>query len=76
VRAQVFYPLYEARLRAHAAPFSVAAITRDEDRHLAEMAAGLGRVLGDEWRRYLEPTLAAEEALFGRFLDAVEGALG
>jgi hypothetical protein len=74
VRAQVFYPIYEQRLRAHAAGFSVAAITKDEDRHLGEMADGLARALPD-WRRRLEPLLAAEEALFSRFLSAVEAAL-
>jgi hypothetical protein len=74
VRAQVFYPAYEQRLRAHGAPFSVAAISKDEDRHLDEMAAGLAAVL-PEWRQRLAPVLAAEEALFGRFLTAVEAAV-
>jgi hypothetical protein len=74
VRAQVFYPIYDRRLRALGAGFSVAAITKDEDRHLAEMAEGLARALPD-WQRRLEPLLAAEEALFGRFLAAVEAAL-
>ncbi len=74
VRAQVFYPIYEHRLRAHGAPFSVAAITKDEDRHLAEMAAGLSDALPD-WARRLEPLLEAEEALFGRFVSAMEAAL-
>src|SRR4051812_21294003 len=41
VRAQVFYPIYESRLRAASAPFSVSAISKDEDRHLEEMAARL-----------------------------------
>jgi hypothetical protein len=75
VRAQVFYPLYEARLRAHGAPFSVGAITRDEDRHLAEMTEGLGRLLGADWRRCLGPVLEAEERLFATFLDALETAM-
>ncbi len=74
VRAQVFYPLYESRLRAAGAPFSVSAISKDEDRHLEEMAARLARALPD-WRPRLEPVLAAEEALFVRFLGAVEAAL-
>jgi hypothetical protein len=74
VRAQVFYPLYEQRLRAHGAPFSVAAISKDEDRHLGEMSAGLDAALPG-WRQRLEPVLAAEEALFGRFLAAVESAV-
>lgn len=71
VRAQVFYPLYDRTLRAHEAGFSVAAISKDEDRHLEEMAAGLGTVLPD-WQRRLEPLLAAEEALYARFLGAIE----
>jgi hypothetical protein len=74
VRAQVFYPIYEARLRAAGAPFSVSAISKDEDRHLDEMAARLGQALLD-WPRRLEPLLAAEEALFTRFLGAVEATL-
>jgi hypothetical protein len=73
VRAQVFYPIYDEKLRAHDAGFSVAAITKDEDRHLAEMAAALAGELGD-FRSRLEPVLAAEEALFGKFLTALEAA--
>jgi hypothetical protein len=74
VRAQVFYPMYDQCLQANAVGFSVAAISKDEDRHLEEMAAGLERSL-PEWRRRLEAVLAAEEALFTRFLAAVEAAL-
>jgi hypothetical protein len=74
VRAQVFYPLYERILKTCDAGFSVAAISKDEDRHLSEMAAGLGANLSD-WRRRLEPLLAAEESLFARFLGAVEEAV-
>jgi hypothetical protein len=73
VRAQVFYPMYDRTLRAHGAGFSVAAISKDEDRHLEEMTVGLGKALGD-WRPRLEPVLAAEEALFSRFLGALEQA--
>lgn len=73
VRAQVFYPMYDQILRAHGAGFSVAAISKDEDRHLEEMTIGLGAALGD-WRPRLEPVLAAEEALFSRFLGALEKA--
>lgn len=71
VRAQVFYPAYDRTLKACGAGFSVAAITKDEDRHLDEMAAGLRAVLPD-WPSRLEPLLAAEEALFARFLTAIE----
>jgi hypothetical protein len=73
VRAQVFYPMYDQTLRAHGAGFSVAAISKDEDRHLEEMTVALGAALGD-WRPRLEPVLAAEEALFSRFLGALEKA--
>lgn len=73
VRAQVFYPAYDGLLRAHGAGFSVAAISKDEDRHLAEMAEGLARAFGAEnWRTRFEPLLAVEEKLFGEFLDQVE----
>jgi hypothetical protein len=75
VRAEAFYPLYEERLRAHGVPVSVAAILRDEDRHLAEMAARLAGALPD-WRRRLEAVLDAEAGFFATFLEAVETALG
>ena len=71
VRAQAFYPIYEQRLRAHGAPFSVAAITRDEDRHLQEMSDRLRAVLGPE-PRALDAVLADEEDLYGQFLSAAE----
>jgi hypothetical protein len=74
VRAQAFYPIYEQRLRAHGAPFSVSAITKDEDRHLEEMSARLQTVLGAD-RRGLEAVLAEEEVLYGRFLSAAETAI-
>jgi hypothetical protein len=74
VRAQVFYPIYDRCLQDNHVGFSVAAISKDEDRHLEEMAAGLEQSLPD-WRRRLEAVLAAEEALYARFLHAVERAL-
>src|SRR6478735_2242656 len=58
VRAQVFYPMYEECLRANGVGFSVAAISKDEDRHLEEMAAGLEQALPD-WRPRLEAVLGA-----------------
>lgn len=70
VRAQAFYPLYETRLRAHGVNVSVAAIMRDEDRHLSEMGQGLAAALPD-WRARLERVLSAEQALFERFLVAI-----
>ena len=73
VRAQAFYPIYEQRLRAHGAPFSVAAITRDEDRHLQEMSDRLRAVLGSQLRM-LDGVLAGEEELYGQFLAAAEAA--
>jgi hypothetical protein len=74
VRAEAFYPLYEERLRAHGVPVSVAAILRDEDRHLAEMAARLDTALPD-WRPRLEAVLDAEARFFTAFLDAVDQSL-
>ena len=73
VRAQVFYPIYDECLRLHGVGFSVASISKDEDRHLEEMAAGLHAL--PEWRPRLELVLATEETLYGRFLAAVEAAL-
>src|SRR6185312_12306144 len=74
VRAQVFYPAYDRTLKACDAGFSVAAITKDEDRHLDEMTAGLEAVLPD-WRTRFEPVVTAEEALYARFLGAIEQVL-
>lgn len=74
VRAQVFYPAYDRTLKACNAGFSVAAITKDEDRHLDEMGVGLDAVLPD-WRARFAPLVAAEEALFARFLGALEQAV-
>ena len=62
----MFYPIYDQCLQANGVGFSVAAISKDEDRHLDEMAAGLERTL-PEWRRRLEAVLAAEEALLRAF---------
>ena len=70
VRAQAFYPLYESRLRAAGISVSVAAIMKDEDRHLGEMAHGLSTLL-PEWRARLERVLVAERTLFARFVDAI-----
>jgi hypothetical protein len=73
VRAQSFYPLYDARLRAHGIPVSLSSIMRDEDRHLAEMTAGLEALL-PAWRARIEAVLDREEALYARFVDALERA--
>jgi hypothetical protein len=74
VRAQVFYPIYDRLLTERGIGFSVASIAKDEDRHLAEMARGLARVL-PEWRQKLELLLVAEERYFCGFLDATRSAL-
>jgi hypothetical protein len=73
VRAQVFYPIYDRRLATHGVGFSVAAITKDEDRHLAEMSRGMAATFGD-WRARFEPLMAAEEGLFGDLLDRLQAA--
>lgn len=74
VRAQVFYPIYDRLLTERRVGFSVAAIAKDEDRHLAEMAEGLARIFPD-WRAIFEPLLLVEERLFCGFMDAVRGAM-
>jgi len=74
VRAQAFYPLYERRLREHGIAVSVAAIMRDEDRHLTEMAAGLEQGVPG-WRARLETVLETEERLFARFVGFLSAAL-
>jgi hypothetical protein len=52
----------------------VAAILRDEDRHLAEMAVRLDAALPG-WRPRLEAVLDAEAGFFAAFLGAIETAL-
>jgi hypothetical protein len=71
VRAQVFYPVYDELLAAHRVGFSVAAITKDEDRHLSEMSQGLERTFGD-WRARLATLMTVEEILFAAFLDRLQ----
>jgi hypothetical protein len=74
VRAQAFYPLSESRLRAHGVAVSVAAIMRDEDRHLAEMATRLEALLPD-WRGRIEAVLETEQRVFAGFVEALAGAV-
>jgi hypothetical protein len=74
VRAQAFYPIYESCLRAAGAPVSVAAIMRDEDRHLAEMGERLAAALPD-WAARMDQVLADEGALFDRFFAGIQAEL-
>ncbi len=74
IRAQAFYPLYEAELRASGSTVSVAPIMRDEDRHLEEMLSALAAKLPDGDER-LAAVLDAEGALFARFVQALEDAV-
>jgi hypothetical protein len=73
VRAQAFYPMYERQLRTAGVAVSVAAIMKDEDRHLGEMAEGLRAELPD-WQARLERVLAREDLLFDRFVAAIASA--
>lgn len=59
IRAQAFYPLYEAELRAAGSQVSVAAIMRDEDRHVEEMQNALTTRL-PRWQERLEAVLDRE----------------
>lgn len=74
VRAQAFYPVYDRCLRESGASFSVAAIQRDEDRHLGEMTTLIQARIGEGWRARLESVMAEEGALFGNFVRAVGAA--
>ena len=69
-RAEVFYPVYENRLQAHGAPFSVSGIMRDEERHLEAMAAGLDAKL-PEWKTLLAGILEGEEEAFKTWIAAI-----
>lgn len=75
IRAEVFYPLYEAALQAAGAKLSVASILRDEDRHIDEVGRALAAAVPG-WRERLDTVLAAEGPLFEQFLDALEAATG
>lgn len=74
VRAQVFYPLYDRLLAANRAGFSVALITKDEDRHLAEVGRSLEAELGD-WQPRFDRLMEAEGGLFHTFLDSIEAVI-
>lgn len=74
VRAQVFYPLYDRQLAAHRAGFSVALITKDEDRHLADVGRSLEQGLAG-WRPRFDRLMEEEATLFRAFLDEVEAAV-
>lgn len=74
VRAQIFYPVYDRRLAAHRAGFSVALITKDEDRHLAEVGRSLETQLPD-WQPRFDRLMETEATLFRAFLDSVEAAV-
>lgn len=75
VRAQAFYPLYEEELRAAGAPFSVRAIQRDEDRHLAEMDERLRARFGAAAAPLLARTREREAAAFARWEAAMAAAV-
>lgn len=74
IRAQAFYPLYEAELRGAGSSVSVAPIMRDEDRHLQEMQAALAAKLPACDER-LAAVLDAEGPLFAQFVDALGAAM-
>ncbi len=71
IRADVFYPVYEACLQAGGAPFSVRSIQKDEERHLTEMKARLAD-LCPGWRERVEQVLPFEKHAFEAWLTAVE----
>jgi hypothetical protein len=71
IRADVFYPVYEACLQAAGAPFSVRSIQKDEEKHLAEMKVRLESLCPD-WRERVEAVLPHEKMAFEAWLTAVE----
>jgi hypothetical protein len=75
IRANAFYPIYEEVLRAADAPFSVRAIQRDEDRHLAEINDRLRALFGDATDALLTRALASETAAFACWEAAMAAAV-
>ncbi|KAA3606785.1 MAG: hypothetical protein DWQ01_17365 [Planctomycetota bacterium] len=71
IRADVFYPIYEQKLRQIGAPVSVAVIQRDEERHLQAMSEQIAQHLSD-WQIRLSQVLKQEELAFQHWLDLVE----
>ena len=69
-RAEAFYPIYEDRLQAHGAPFSVAGIMRDEEKHLQAMVEGLETLLPD-WESRVTQILAKETEAFETWVAAI-----
>jgi hypothetical protein len=71
IRADAFYPVYEEALQAAGAPFSVRSILKDEERHLAEMLAGLEARFPGSWRELIAEALVDEEACFDSWANVM-----
>lgn len=74
IRAECFYPAYQAVLVEQGHAVSVASIINDERDHLEEMFARLPTLVAD-WETRLASVMQAEERAFCLWLDAVEAAL-
>ncbi len=75
IRAHAFYPIYEEVLRSAGAPFSVRAIQRDEDRHLAEMNDRLRALFGEATDALLAHAFASEAKAFACWEAAMAAAV-
>lgn len=74
LRAQSFYPAYQAVLEANQSPISVSSIIGDEQAHLEHMAQQLPECL-PHWRDVLSQVMRVEEQHFMGYLDLVEALL-
>ncbi len=70
VRAQKFYPIYEAVLRKHRSKVHVKSILLEEEEHLDEMQEGIKKLkLG---KRYATHACLIEEVLFNNWIYSIE----
>ena len=69
-RAEVFYPVYEDCLRKTGASFSISAILKDEERHLAQMIQSLEAHCPD-WEVRCKAVQQAEAAAFSHWMKGV-----
>lgn len=70
VRADLLYPVYQDVLTEHQSRVMVKSIILEEEGHLEEMIAMLGR-FNPDWKQYADEVTAIETRLFGEWFNAL-----
>lgn len=70
VRADLLYPVYQDVLTGHQSRVMVKSIILEEEGHLEEMTAMLGR-FNPDWQQYAGYVVAIETRLFGEWINAI-----